>query len=196
MKKFTFKDDVRKVGDLIPDPDNPRINDDAVPALVEGIKKVGFVNPIVIDKDNHVLAGHTRLKAAIELGMEEVPVRIATNYTKAEKIAFSLMDNKISELSGWDMPKLDIKLKELDLLDTSKVFDMSEFGFDVDDINSYDDFAKPSEKAEDYEEGEIIDMGDVQSSPGNKVLVMLDTAEDAEALANRLMSEGYECKVV
>ncbi len=196
MKKFTFKDDVRKVGELIPDPDNPRINDDAVPALVEGIKKVGFVNPIVIDKDNHVLAGHTRLKAAIELGMEEVPVRIATNYTKAEKLAFSLMDNKISELSGWDMPKLDLKLKELELIDTSKLFDMSEFGFDVDDINSYDDFAKPSDDSEDYEEGEIIDMDNVKSSAGSRVLVSLDTPEDAEALANRLMSEGYECKII
>ena len=181
--------------DLVPDPDNPRINDSAVPALMEGIKKYGFVNPIIVDEDRFILAGHTRLKAALALGMDTVPVRIVHGYSKADKIGFSLSDNKIAELSGWDIPKLNFKLEQIELEEPG--LDMSRFGFDVDDIDSYDVYGEEDSDgiSGGFKEGDVVDLDDpVPESP--KVLVFTETEEDAEALYQKLMDEGYSCKIV
>lgn len=98
------------INDLIPYENNPRINDNAVDAVANSIKEFGFKVPIVVDKNNVIVAGHTRLKAAQKLGLEEVPVIVADDLTEEQIKAFRLADNKVSELADWDFSKLEEEL--------------------------------------------------------------------------------------
>ena len=102
---------------------NPRNNDDAVGPVAESIKQFGFKVPIIIDKNNVVVAGHTRLKAAIKLKLTEVPCIVADDLTEEQIKAFRLADNKVSEFATWDFELLDIELVNISCID------MSDFGF-------------------------------------------------------------------
>ena len=86
-----------KLKDIKPYGKNPRKNDDAVPYVAESIKQFGFKVPIVIDKNNVIVAGHTRYKAAKKLGFLRVPCIIADDLTDEQIKAFRLADNKVSE---------------------------------------------------------------------------------------------------
>lgn len=104
---------------------NPRLNEDAIPYVMNSIKEFGFKNPIILDKNNVIVAGHTRLESAKRLDMKEVPVIYADDLTEEQVKAFRLADNKVAEKSMWDYTKLD---EELDsILD----IDMSMFDFDL-----------------------------------------------------------------
>lgn len=118
-----------KIKDLIPYTNNPRHNDGAVEAVANSISAFGFKVPIVIDKNNVIVAGHTRLKAAEKLGLEKVPCIVADDLTPEQINAFRLADNKTGELADWDFDKLETELSALNDLD----IDMTQFGFD--DIN-------------------------------------------------------------
>lgn len=85
---------------------NPRINDHTVPELMESIKKFGFLVPILIDGNSVIVAGHTRHKAAMQLGMNEVPVVVVDGLSEEQINAFRLIDNKVGEKSKWDFDKL------------------------------------------------------------------------------------------
>lgn len=100
-----------KLEDLKPYEKNPRKNDDAVQYVAESIKQFGFKVPIIIDKNNVIVAGHTRFKAATQLGLEEVPCIVADDLTDEQIKAFRLADNKVSEKSEWDFDLLDEELK-------------------------------------------------------------------------------------
>lgn len=113
-----------RVADLIPYENNPRKNDEAVEAVAASIKEFGFKVPIIVDADNVIIAGHTRLKAAQLLGMESVPVIRADDLTDEQVKAFRLADNKTAELAGWDFTALEAEMEEL------ADFDMERFGFD------------------------------------------------------------------
>lgn len=112
---------------LHPYANNPRRNDDAVPALAESIATFGFKVPIVARPDGEILAGHTRFKAALRLGLKEVPVLVADDLDDMKAKAFRLADNKVAEGSGWDFAMLDEELKGLQDAD----FDMGDFGFEA-----------------------------------------------------------------
>lgn len=103
---------------------NPRNNDGAVQAVAESIQQFGFKVPIVIDRDNVIVAGHTRYKAARRLGLDKVPCIIADDLTPEQVKAYRLADNKTGELAEWDFTALEMELAEL------SDFDMSDFGFD------------------------------------------------------------------
>lgn len=113
-----------KVSDLKPYEKNPRKNDEAVKYVAESIREFGFKVPIVIDKDNVIVAGHTRYKAAKKLKLKEVPCIIADDLTDKQIKAYRLADNKVAEMSEWDF---DLLNEELDGLFN---FDMTAFGFD------------------------------------------------------------------
>lgn len=117
---------MKKVSDLIPYKNNPRRNDTAVEYVANSIREFGFKVPIIIDKNNVIAAGHTRVKAAKKLRMKEVPCIIADDLTDEQIKAFRLADNKVAESAAWDDEALDKELSEI--LD----FDMSDFGFDMD----------------------------------------------------------------
>ena len=88
--------------ELHPYENNPRMNDNGVGPLIESIKEYGFKVPIVVDKNNVVVCGHTRLKAALEMGLDKVPCIIADDLTDAQIKAFRIADNKTSDFSIWD----------------------------------------------------------------------------------------------
>ena len=122
---------------------NPRNNDSAVDAVAESIREFGFKVPIVIDGNNMIVCGHTRVKAAQKLGMETVPCIIANDLTPEQIKAFRLADNKTGELAGWDFAKLEEELAALD------GFDMSAFGFvQNEDVNINSFFEDAGEKKE------------------------------------------------
>lgn len=102
---------------------NPRKNDRAVAAVAESIKQFGFKVPVVIDKNNVIVAGHTRIKAACRLKLKTVPCIIADDLTPEQVKQFRLADNKVSELAAWNPEMLAEELKEID-------FDMGLFGFE------------------------------------------------------------------
>lgn len=85
--------------DLIPYENNPRINDYAVKKVLESIKEYGFTNPILVDKDLVIIAGHTRREAAILAGLEKVPYIIKDDLTPEQVKAYRIADNKLAELS-------------------------------------------------------------------------------------------------
>lgn len=109
---------------------NPRHNENAVKPVANSIKEFGFKVPIILDKDNVIVAGHTRLKAAKQLGLEKVPCLIADDLTEEQVNAFRLADNKVGEIAEWDFTKLEEELMNINNID------MSAFNFDisVDDI--------------------------------------------------------------
>ena len=108
---------------------NPRFNDDAVPAVAKSIKEFGFKVPIVVDSDNTIIAGHTRYKAAKVLKMKTVPCIVADDLTEEQIRAFRLADNKVSELADWNFELLDIELSGI------TDFDMGDFGFMIEDVD-------------------------------------------------------------
>lgn len=98
-----------------------------VQKIADSIKRFGFLNPILCDDQNRILAGHGRLQAAKLLGLEEVPVLYASGLTEAEKRAYTLADNRLAELAEWDSDLVRIELEELKALD----FDIDLTGFDL-----------------------------------------------------------------
>ena len=123
----------KNIDELIPYDNNPRINDEAVEYVKNSIKHFGFKVPIVLDKNNVIIAGHTRYKASEELGLVEVPCIVADDLTDEQVKAFRLADNKVAEKSMWDYTKLDEELDSILDIDMS-VFDFNivEDSFDTD----------------------------------------------------------------
>ena len=107
---------------------NPRKNDAGVDKVAASIKEFGFQQPIVADKDGVIIVGHTRFKAAIKMGLKEIPVLFATELNAAQVQAYRLADNKTNEFSEWDM---DLLLGEIGDLQKQN-FDMGQFGFELD----------------------------------------------------------------
>lgn len=112
------------ISKIKPYKNNPRDNEAGVDAVANSIKEFNWQQPIVVDKDNVIIVGHTRYKAAKKLGMDKVPVVVADKLTDEQVKAYRLADNKTGELTDWDPEQLDIELG--DILD----LDMSDFGFD------------------------------------------------------------------
>ena len=123
----------KNVNELVPYENNPRHNDDAVEYVANSIEQFGFKVPIIIDKDNVIVAGHTRLKAAKKLGMEYVPCILADDLSDEQVRAFRLADNKVGELAGWDFTKRDEELAKILDIDMS-MFSFKEDEFDINDM--------------------------------------------------------------
>ena len=129
-----------KVSEIKPYKRNPRNNDQAVDAVVESIKSFGFKVPIVLDRNNVIIAGHTRVKAAKRLGLDVVPCVIADDLTDEQARAFRIADNKVAELADWDYTLLDEEINEL--LD----FRFEDFGFDFPEVLPKEDQERQNER--------------------------------------------------
>ncbi|MCF0223807.1 MAG: ParB N-terminal domain-containing protein [Fibrobacter sp.] len=113
-----------EIGKVKPYERNPRNNKEAVEKVANSIKEFGFKQPIVVDSENVIIAGHTRLLAAKKLGMDKVPVVFANDLTPEQVRMYRLADNKVAEFSEWD---IDLLKAELQSLDGS--FNFADFGF-------------------------------------------------------------------
>ena len=121
----------RNINEIIPYEKNPRLNDDAVDAVANSIKEFGWRVPIIVDKDMVIICGHTRLRAAKQLGLTEVPVHIATDLSPEQVKAYRIADNQTGNIAEWDYELLPIELSELQAMD----FDLSLLGFDADELD-------------------------------------------------------------
>jgi len=147
----------KQLGELKPYKSNPRKNDGAVNAVAESIKEFGFKVPIIIDKNNEIVAGHTRLLAAKQLGLIEVPCIVADDLTDDQIKAFRIADNSTAQIAEWDLEKLNIELLDID-------FDMTMFGLDEQLKDIENQFAKEVIEDEVPEVGEsepISQLGDI-----------------------------------
>lgn len=121
-----------EIAKLKPYNNNPRHNENAIEKVAASIKEFGFKVPLVIDNDNVIVCGHTRMKAAQKLGLDVVPCIVADDLTDEQIKAFRLADNKTAEFAEWDMELLEAELAALEM-------DMQAFGFDMDEFKDIDD---------------------------------------------------------
>ena len=144
-----------KLEDLKEYGNNPRLNDGAVEYVAKSIEEFGFKVPIIIDKDNVIVAGHTRKKAAARLGLKEVPVIVADDLNADQVKAFRLADNKVAEYSEWDMDLLMIELNDIDI-------EMDDFGFDdaeiIEEVEE-DDFEMEVPEEPESKLGQVYQLG-------------------------------------
>ena len=150
------------VDKLIPYVNNPRNNDEAVQYVAASIKEFGFKVPVIIDKDNVIVTGHTRLRAAKKLGLKKVPCILADDLTEQQIKAFRLADNKVSELAEWDIDKLNIELEGISDLE------MIDFGFDEIDPDADDTGDKLPEEDSEFDDIEKLERFYGVPYQGNK----------------------------
>lgn len=161
----------KALSELIPYEKNPRkISDEAINAVAESIQEFGFKNPILIDKNNVIIAGHTRRLASLKLGLERVPCVVVDDLTPQQIKALRLADNKTNELADWDIGELDLELA--DLLD----MDMERFGFDIEN---------------DLEEKETKSIG---LNEQWQIIIDCSDETDMEEKYNKLQEIGIECR--
>jgi len=112
---------MRKLADIKPYEGNPRYNDEAVDAVARSIEEFGFRQPVVVDEQGELIVGHTRLKAAAKLGMEEVPVHVAVGLSPEQAKAYRIADNQTATIATWDDDKL-----------VQELIALQDAGFDLD----------------------------------------------------------------
>lgn len=184
----------RKLDEVKPYENNPRINDNAVEAVAKSIKEFGFRQPIVVDSDGVIICGHTRWKAAKKLGLEKVPVHVAKDLTPEQVKALRIADNKTSELSDWNYELLPLELSELQDMN----FDLSLLGFDSSELEKLlngdalkDGLTDPDEVPETPEEP-VSKRGDIYQL-GNHRLMCGDStkSDDVKGLMNGSLADLY-----
>lgn len=172
----------KKVADLVPYENNARINDGAVEAVANSIKEFGIKNPIIIDRDNVIVCGHTRIKACEKLGIEKVPCVVADDLTDEQIKAFRIADNSTAQIAEWDLEKLQAELENIDM-------DMVQFGLQeqIDEIEK--EFEKEVQEDEvpevDEEHEPICKLGDIWQL-GRHRLICGDSTD--KAMVERLMN--------
>lgn len=113
----------KNIDELVPYENNARINDGAVDAVANSISDFGFKVPVIVDKNNVLVAGHTRVKAAKKLGLTKVPCIVADDLDDEQIKAFRIADNSSAQVADWDMEKLMAELQDID-------FDMAKYGLE------------------------------------------------------------------
>ena len=141
---------------VLPYENNPRVNDDAVAVVAASLKEFGFRQPIVVDADGVIIVGHTRFKAALQLGFTEVPVHVATDLTPDQIRAYRIADNQTATHSEWDYDKLPYELFAIE----ESNFDLALLGFSADELASI--------MGREVEDG-LTDPDDVPEAPSEPV---------------------------
>jgi ParB-like chromosome segregation protein Spo0J len=172
-----------KTSDIVPYENNPRVNDQAVDKVAMSLEQYGWQQPIVVDGDGVVIAGHTRLKAAMMLGMDSCPVVVAADLTPAQVKAYRIADNRTGELAEWDFEKLQVEIDDLKDME----FDIELTGF------SLDEFSRIGQEVEDDllggNGGEAVgEDKDIKTKIGDiwlcgKHRIMCGSSTDAENVA-------------
>jgi len=180
---MTPKIETRLVADLIPYAANSRTHSDAqVAQIAASIKEFGWTNPILIDDDNTIIAGHGRLLAARKLGMEEVPAIILDHLTKAQQRALVIADNQLALNAGWDMDMLKAEIEDLSL----ESFNLDLLGFDDKFLDSLN--------ADAFEETRIAEEQSVEAV--FEIAVTCANEEEQEKVYQILTEQGLKCRVL
>jgi ParB-like chromosome segregation protein Spo0J len=152
---------------------NPRKNDGAVDKVAASIKEFGFKNPIIIDKNGIIIAGHTRLKAAKKLGFDKVPTILADDLTDQQAKAFRIADNKVSEFADWDDELLFQELGDIPDID------MTKFGIEVIKGDNFDtEFALPDGDKEPFQQITFT----LATQQANEIKELLKEAKDGNSV--------------
>jgi DNA modification methylase len=125
-----MKIELRPLSDIKPYEKNPRLNDEAVDDVAASIREFGFRQPIVVDADGVIICGHTRWKAAQKLGLEKVPVHVATDLTPEQIKAYRIADNQTASLAEWNYDLLPLELADLQAAN----YDLGLLGFDAEEL--------------------------------------------------------------
>ena len=169
------------VGDLIPYINNSRTHsDEQVMQVASSIKEFGFTNPILIDGEGGIIAGHGRLMAAKKLGLIEVPCIRLSHLTEAQRKAYVIADNQLALNSGWDVDILALEIKHLEELD----FDLTLLGFDDRELANFFDPVI-----------EEIELKEESYSEKFNIIVECDDEQHQEVIYNELQGKGYKCQV-
>jgi len=151
-----MKIDIRQIDSIRPYENNPRQNDQAVDAVAASLREFGWKQPIVVDADGVIVCGHTRYKAAQKLGLDKVPVHVATDLSPEQVRAYRISDNKTADLSDWDFEILPIEIAAL-----------QDAGFDL-DVLAFDDKELANLPAGDLNQG-LTDPDEVPQPPDEPV---------------------------
>lgn len=185
------------VNDLIPYANNARTHSaEQIKLIQSSLREFGFINPVIIDKDNGIIAGHGRVIAAKKEGFKKVPCVRVEHLTEAQKKAYILADNRLAELSEWDEEMLKIEIEELDGLDFDVDllgFDLSDFVFDTgEDISSdviEDDYEEPVPKKAKSRPGDIYQLGNHRLMCGDSTNLKDVQSLMSGALADLLITD-------
>ncbi len=169
-----------KVEDLISYVNNPKQHPpEQIDLIASSIKEFGFLNPIIVSKDNEIVAGHGRLLACKKLGIKEVPVIRAEHLTPAQIKAYRIADNRLTELGEWDMDLIKVELEELQELD----FDITLTGFDLEEL-------------EEGEEGEEDTIKEIKDKESFELVIEFNSEEEVREAYEKFTKEGYKCRVL
>lgn len=171
MKEKKIEVIYKGVDEVIPYINNPRHNEAAVDKVAASIAEFGFKVPIIIDRDNIIVTGHTRREAALRLGMEEIPCVYADDLTPAQIKAFRIADNKTAEFSSWDDDLLKIELTALEDLGV----DLGVTGFDDEEI---DNLLNVEEIIEEVEEKPEVEFTEELNEESNYLVLYFDNSID------------------
>ncbi len=167
--------------DIHPYARNPRKNDEAMKNVAASIRQFGFLVPLVIDRNREIVAGHTRYKAAQSLGMKEVPCVIADELTEDQIKAFRLADNKVSEMSQWDMDLLPLELADI-------VMPMTDFGFQaISDDDFSDQFTLDAGEKKPFQQISIT----VHDEQARLILAAIKYVYDQDAVKETFINENH-----
>jgi len=171
-----------QVDDLIPYARNSRTHsDEQVTKIASSIKEFGFLNPVIVDGDNGIIAGHGRIMAAKKLGLKEVPTIEASHLTEAQKKAYIIADNRLALDAGWDDEMLRIEFQELEELG----FDLELTGFNPDELAIlFDDSIEDAKELTEQSYSEVFN-----------IIIECNDENHQEKTFNKLDSEGYKCRV-
>jgi len=158
---------------------NPRKNDHVVEKMAKAIKEFGFKIPIVAKSDGTVVDGHLRLKAAISLGLETVPVALADDLSEAQIKAFRLLANKSAEWADWDESLLKIELSDLAAMD----FDLDLTGFNEVELKEFFEDEKPKKEK-------------IPSDDGFSIILEFTDEIDQKKIYDELCERGYKCRIL
>jgi ParB-like chromosome segregation protein Spo0J len=170
---------VKKVSDLIPYVNNSRTHsEEQTTQIASSISEFGFTNPVLIDENDNLIAGHGRLLAANKLGIKEVPAIILDGLTKAQKKAYVIADNQLALNSGWDLDTLRLEIEGLKELE----FDVDLLGFDDNMLSSIylDNENGETDADEEWQGMPEFDQQDATSF--RKLIVHFESNEDAKAM--------------
>lgn len=169
----------RSIDSLIPYARNSRTHsEEQISQIAASMKEWGWTNPVLIDEDGGIIAGHGRVMAAQKLGYDEVPCMVAEGWTEAQKRAYVIADNQLALNSSWDF-----ELLENEILDLANDFDIGLLGFDEQELARF--FDKP----------EAPELKEENYSEVFNVIVECENEEQQEKVFNKLDEEGYKCRV-